>query len=191
MGLTTKKYFRRLLYAKIVLILVAGISLSIAGVLWSLPADIGGGYHNVQAMLRGIQKVLFWRLIIYCGITLVFMLPAMVWILLFYSHRIAGPTYKIGQEALRIGQGDLAGGVRFRRLDGLTEMADSLNDLTAWYRDRLDAVKASLVVIDQQSNTICGLIREGGDHGSTLKGAAKEISDKIIDIERSLRKIRI
>lgn len=190
MELTTTKYFRRKLYVKLLLIVMLGVSLAVGAMLWSFPADFGGGYHNQQAILRAIQKVLIWRVAIFCAVTFIIILPAMVSILLFCSHRIAGPTYRLGLEASKIGQGNLAGGIVFRQHDSLVDMADSLNDLAFQYRDRVNTVKASLFVIDELSNSVCDLIRQGNDDAASLKTTAEEMIKHIKVIECSLQEIR-
>jgi methyl-accepting chemotaxis protein len=190
MGLTTKKYFRRLLYVKILLLVMLGVSLAVGGMLWSFPTDLGEGYHNGQAVLRAIQKVLVWRVVLYCAVTFIFIMPAIVWLLLFYSHRIAGPTHRVGLEAAKIGAGNLVGGIAFRQHDSLTDMADSLNDLVFWYRDRIDSVQLSLSVIDEQSNNICDLVLQGDDSGACIKNAAEQISKNVLAIGSCLQEIR-
>jgi hypothetical protein len=51
------------------------------------------------------------------------------------------------------------------------------------------AVKDCLAVIDVQSKKISGLIEQGND-GAELKRAAKEITNNVKNIERSLSEMR-
>lgn len=58
--------------------------------------------------------------------------PAMAGAILFvafrFSHRIAGPTYRIVQSLKRIQEGDLGFRIQLRRNDFLTEIAEQFNE---------------------------------------------------------------
>jgi methyl-accepting chemotaxis protein len=177
------------LYGNTFVIVLLGASLAGWGVFWSFPANLGEGYHNVQALVLEVRKVLFWRVaILYAAISFLILL-AMAVLHLFYSHRIAGPTYRIGKEAARIAQGNLAGTIKFRRKDNLTDMAESLNEMTSRYRGRIDAIKTSLADIDARSQLVSEFIHQGKG-GVALKQAAEEITSDVGNIERSLSEIK-
>ncbi|GAH88998.1 unnamed protein product, partial [marine sediment metagenome] len=48
---------------------------------------------------------------------------------IFYSHRIAGPAYRIGQEIQRVLNGETGVNIRLRKKDKLKELAASVNAL--------------------------------------------------------------
>jgi len=52
-----------------------------------------------------------------------------------FSHRIAGPAYRLRQACSRIMGGDISFRVQLRKGDHLTEVADSLNDLLEWLNE--------------------------------------------------------
>jgi methyl-accepting chemotaxis protein len=190
MGLTTRKNYRLLLYVNSLTIILLGAAITGWGVFWSFPADLGEGYHNVQALVREIGNVLFWRVAILYAVTSFLIVLAMVALHLVYSHRIAGPAYRIGLEAARIAQGNLTGNIKFRRKDNLTDMADLLNDTALQYRGRINAVRDSLALIDEQSKKVYDLIQQGKD-GVALRQITGDISKNVNKIERSLSEIRI
>jgi methyl-accepting chemotaxis protein len=108
---------------------------------------------------------------------------------LLYSHRIAGPAYRLGQEAAKIARGDLTCNVTLRHKDGLTDLRESLNEAARRYRARLAAVKDSLTVLERQSNAVSDLIRRGGD-AAALGQAAEEITNSVRNIERGLSDLK-
>jgi len=189
MGLTTRNNYRLFLYVNTFVIVLLGAAIAGGGVFWSFPAGLDEGYHNVQAQVREIEKVLLWRVVLLYGVISLFIIFAMVVLHLFYSHRIAGPAYRMGREAVRIAQGDLGGNIKFRQKDNLTDMADSLNDLASRYRGRLNAVSDCLAVIETQSKSASDLIRQGKD-GTALRPAAEAITNNVKNIERSLLEMR-
>jgi methyl-accepting chemotaxis protein len=189
MGFTKQRNYSLLLYAETFGIVVVGAAIAGWGVFWSFPAGLGEGYHNTLAAVQAIQKVLFWKIAMVYAVIGIPCIPAIAVLHLFYSHRIAGPVYRVGLEASRIGQGDLSGKIKFRPKDNLEDMADMLNNVASQYRGRIMAVKDCLAVIDVQSKTISGLIDQGKD-GAELKRAAEEITNNVKNIERSLSEMR-
>lgn len=55
-----------------------------------------------------------------------------VWCAFRFSHRIAGPSYRLVQACRQIRAGDRAFRVVLRKGDHLTEVAEALNDVMAW-----------------------------------------------------------
>jgi methyl-accepting chemotaxis protein len=55
---------------------------------------------------------------------------------MIYSHRIAGPLYRIKLSARAIAEGRLDTTIKLRQKDAVSSFADSLNEMTKAYRDR-------------------------------------------------------
>jgi methyl-accepting chemotaxis protein len=189
MGLTTRRNYRLLLYVNTLVIVLFGAVVAGCGLFWLLPAGLGESYNTIMASVQGIRKVLFWRVVALYAVISLLIVVGMVVLHLFYSHRIAGPVYRIGREAAKIAQGNLTGNIKFRRKDNLTDMADLLNDVASRYRGRMNAVKDCFAAIDTHSETVYDLIRQGKD-GVALKQAAETVTINVKNIERSLSEIR-
>jgi methyl-accepting chemotaxis protein len=189
MGLTTREHYRLFLYVNTFVIVLLGAAFAGWGVFWSFPAGLGEGYHNVQAQVREIGNVLFWRVAVLYAVISLLILLAMVVLHLLYSHRIAGPAYRIGRETARIAGGELTGNIHFRQKDNLTDMADSLNVVAEQYRSRINTVKDCLTVIEAQAASASDLIRQGKDRAA-LRQAAEAITSNVKRIERSLSEMR-
>lgn len=189
MGLTTQRNYGLFLYAKTLGIVLVGAALAGWLVLWSFPAGLGDGYHNALAAVQAIRKVLFWKIATVYAVIGIPCVPALAVLHLIYSHRIAGPVYRISLEAARIAQGDLSGKIKFRPKDNLADMADMLNNVASQYRGRISAVRDCLAAIDVQSKTLSNLMQQGKD-GAALKQAADVITNNVKNIERSLSEMR-
>ena len=189
MGLTTRANYRLFLYLKTFGIILFVALLAGWGVFWLFPAELGESYSAIMFSMRGIKKVLYWKIaLVYAAVWLP-CIPAMVALHLFYSHRIAGPIHRLGMEAEKISQGYLCGDIKFRSKDNLTDMADSMCRVASHYRDRINAIRENLAVIEARSQTVTSLIQQGDDE-SALRQAADEITNRIRDIEHSLINIR-
>ena len=189
MGLVTRKNYRLLLYVNSLLIVLLGAALAAWGIFLLFPSGLGEGYGAVLASVQGIGQVLFRKVAVIYAVIAVLMVLALVLLHLFYSHRIAGPAYRLGMEAGKIAKGNLTGNIKFRQKDNLTDMADSLNDVALRYRGRITAVKEYLAIIETQSKTVSDLIRQGKD-GVALEQASEEISGNIKNIEQILSEMR-
>ncbi len=189
MGLTTRHNYRLFLYLNTFVIVFLGAAIVGFGVFWLFPPSLGESFHSVQAIVREIRKVLFWRVtILYAVISLLIVL-AMAALHLLYSHRIAGPAYRLGREAARIARGDLTGNIKCRPKDNLTEMADSLCEVVSQYRERINAVKDDLTSLEKQSQAVSGLLRQENS-AAALREAADEIVSCVNKIEKSLSGMR-
>lgn len=188
-GLTTQKNYRLLLYVYSLVIVLLGVSFAGMAVLWSLPSDLGEGYHNIQAMLRGIQQILFWRITLLYTITTLLVVIAMIVLHLLYSHRIAGPAYRIGLEAGKIAQGNLTGNIRFRKSDNLMDMADSMNNVASYYREQIGNVQESISNIEDRALKMSSIIQHGNNQG-VIKQESEEIAKETNAIANCLATIR-
>lgn len=189
MGLTTHRHYSLFLYGGTFLIVLLGAAVAACGVFWMFPPGLGEGYHAVQASVRGVGKVLFWRIAFLYALLPLFCVPAIVALHLFYSHRIAGPVFRMSKEAARIGRGDLSGSIKFRQKDNLTDMADLLNSVASQYRCRINDMRDYLSVIERDLQTASNLIRQGGNEGA-LRQAGEKIARNVKNIEDSLSEIK-
>ena len=78
------------------------------------------------------------------AITLALITLATVIVVLFVSHKIAGPLFRFEKELREIAKGDLSKSIHLRREDQITEMAEELNRMTAGLRDRVRGVRSEV-----------------------------------------------
>lgn len=126
-----KKYFLsgsaqpKLLLGVAVLFLILVV---IAGGLFYLLAnkELSTEYYKAHSTLRHVmENLLPWLLLVnFLGMVVVLFLAV------FYTHRIAGPTYRIQQDLRKIGQGILTTRVRTRKKDQLKELESEINKMT-------------------------------------------------------------
>jgi len=74
-------------------------------------------------------------------ITLILIALATIGVVLFLSHKIAGPMFRFESDLKQIGKGDLTTTIRLREKDQITEMADSLNQMTQSLRGKVQALE--------------------------------------------------
>lgn len=189
MGLNTGKGYRTLLYVNTFAIVALGAVVAGWAVFLLFPVQLGQDYHSSLAAVQAIRKALFWKVAgIYMIISLLIFL-SMVVLHLLYSHRIAGPTYRIGCEAAKIAQGNLTCNITLRRKDNLTDVKDFMNEVGCRYRARMAAIKDNLAAVEAKSEILSALVqqRNGGD---ALGPVMEELMRAVTEIERALAEIK-
>ena len=144
-----KKYFLsrsiqpRLLLGFAVLVLILVV---IAGGLFYVLAnrELSAEYYKAHSTLKHVmQNLLPWLLLVNLAGILVALFLA-----IFYTHRIAGPAYRIQQDLRKIGQGSLTTRVRTRRKDQLKGLESEVNRVAQEFEQGILQVKESLLKLE-------------------------------------------
>ena len=100
---------------------------------------------------------------------------------LTFTHKIAGPIYRLEIEMDRIGNGDLSNQIKLRKGDFLTEIAVSLNGMQGSMKYRLGNIKKAIFEIyDEQYSEMDGAEKEKLEYLKAL------VDDLIIEPEDAL-----
>ena len=190
MGLSTEKKYRTLLYVNTFVIVVLGAVMAGGCIFLLFPANLGQDYHSSLATVQAIRKVLFWRVLLVYAVVFLFMLLSIVMLHLFYSHRIAGPTYRIAAEAAKIARGNLTCKFTLRSNDNLTDIKDLLNKLGCSYRERIDAMQDRLAVVETHAEAIAALNRQCQPDDAALRHPLAELTATLKEIEHDLLVIK-
>ena len=144
-----KRYFLirsiqpRLLLGFVLLVLILIV---IASGLFYLLAnrELSAEYYKAHSTLRYVmQNLLPWLLLVnLAGILVVLFLAV------FYTHRIAGPAYRIQQDLGKIGQGILTTRVKTRRKDQLKGLESEVNRVAQEFEQGILQVKESLLKLE-------------------------------------------
>jgi methyl-accepting chemotaxis protein len=134
---TVKKSYSYRLTAKSLLIIIACALASTFIVFFSLYREPAKSYAENYVIIAELRRQLLNRAAVIYLVTSIFILIGVAVITLLYSHRVAGPLYRLGIFARTIAAGDLSGEVRLRQHDVIHPMADDLNGIVKKYRDIL------------------------------------------------------
>ena len=117
-----------------------------------------------QAMLIGRQKVLIWSLV--GGLALMVALIGLMGI--YFTHKVAGPIYKMKRLLKQVGQGNLRVDARLRKGDELQDFFDAFTQMVAGLRDM---EKHQLEELDK---AIAALGRDAKDDANAALGKVRE-----------------
>lgn len=101
-------------------------------------------FHQSRLVIRNTALAILPATIYTNLITLGLITLASIFVVLFISHKLAGPLFRFEKELKEIGEGDLTKRIRLRKEDQLAEMAESLNEMSARLHEKVLSVQAGL-----------------------------------------------
>ena len=166
------------LVLKCLLIFAGGLVLMAVVFYLTNQQDIGPTYGEGFRMLSRLREEIFYKsIVIYIGIVLL-MLAGVIAISLIYSHRVAGPVYRLGLFAAEIRDGHLENDVFLREDDAVHPLADEMNNLVDNYRRLVEELNQELTAISALRRQMAA-----GDEQRLMDGirSRAEKLQKIID----------
>ena len=116
------------------------ILLLISGVIFAIAAnrDLTESYLKAHLTIHNTLEILVPSLAL---VNIAGLIVSVVLAVLF-THRIAGPVYRLCRILERVGQGDLTQAVKFRKNDELTELDDAATGMILGLRNRIKDIQA-------------------------------------------------
>ena len=104
-------------------------------------------------------------------------------VIMFLSHRIAGPLFKIEKSIKEIGDGNLNLRINLRSTDEITEMAGSINEMTRNIKDHIEEVKNKINDLSKKIDDLDSLLK-----GSSVSAQAKNAMQDLVNKKEKLIK---
>lgn len=185
----TRPYYRRkLFFATFVIVLLGSLCVA-AGLRALFPSELGARYGDAIMTLRNIDRMLVPRAAGLFAVMTGLLVLAIAFLHLFYSHRIAGPAFRLGREAERIARGDLKADFQLRKKDNLTDLADALKLTARRYREAVIVIERHAVRLEEQAVKLAETERPGSDPAiaATLRDmtAAVKAAEKMLSVIRT------
>jgi methyl-accepting chemotaxis protein len=139
-----KRGYQTKFVLKFCLLVLLGAVISTALVYYFSLGSVTSTYANSRLTIRATSTAIMPAVIYTNLITLGLITVATVFVVIFVSHRIAGPLYRFEKELSEIAHGDLTKVVQLRKRDEVTEMAENLNRMTSSLRARLLEIRGLL-----------------------------------------------
>jgi len=126
-----KKDYQLKFILKFCLIILAGSIISTGVLFLFSQGTLTSSFEHSRLIIRNTGIAIMPAVILTNIITLILISIAAVVVVLFISHKIAGPMFRFEKDLKEIGEGDLTKTIFLRNKDQLTKMAESLNIMTA------------------------------------------------------------
>lgn len=188
-SVSTRPYYHRKLFLYTFGLVVLGALCAGIGIFALFPSSLGAGYGQALLTIQGMEQALLVKIIWLYVVMAVFFIPAIAFLLMFYSHRISGPAFRLGREAKLISQGNLQVDFQLRKKDNLTDLEAVLKQVAVRYRDTVSALRSQTTAIEMQTESISAMVQQEKDR-LELESALDELANKVKNIEKILSEIR-
>jgi methyl-accepting chemotaxis protein len=139
-----KKDFQLKFILKFCLILLAGVIVS-TGLLFFLSQDtLTSSFQDSRLQIKSTGLAILPAVIYTNLFALGLVILAAIIVILFITHKIAGPLFRLEKELIRIGNGDLTGRITLRERDQITEIADSINKAADKLHQKVQEIQADV-----------------------------------------------
>ena len=132
-----KKGFQFKFIVKFCLLVLIGVIISTLLVLLFTHGTLTSSFQHSRLIIKNTSSAILPAVIYTNLITLGLISLASILVTLFVSHKIAGPMFRIEEDMKEISEGDLTKKIRFRRKDQITDLADSINKMTASLQEKI------------------------------------------------------
>jgi len=139
-----KKTFQAKFILKFCLIILLGAFLATVLLLILSQNTLTSSFHQSQLTIKNTATAILPSVILTNLITLGFISLAAIVIILFISHKIAGPMFRLENDIKEIGKGHLTKRIRLREKDQITELAKEINTMTESYHKKILDIKTSV-----------------------------------------------
>ncbi|MBC8318080.1 MAG: methyl-accepting chemotaxis protein [Desulfobulbaceae bacterium] len=172
--------YRRAVLFRPVLVFIAGLILTTVLLYVAVNQSIGPNYGEGFRMLSQLQEDIFSKASIIYTITVFIIVSGIIFLTLLYSHRVAGPVYRLTHFARALSSGDFSSNVYIRDNDVIHPLADEMNAMVDQYRQALGRLQVEMNALEK----IAAQVAEGKDE-DVVWGEIEESSGKIVsELER-------
>ncbi len=181
-----KDYLRNFLLWLLVIFFV-GTAVSALLLYIDIYRPLNAHYSAILSTLKDVKESLVTKTVRINAIFYLLITAGIGILVIFYTHRIAGPLHRIKQHAKSIGQGHLDAEITFRQRDAINSLAESLNDLTKNYSDKVAILSSEIRqlkihIIELKSLT---------ERGENTEAAAEKIAGIDSRIKNLLNTIKL
>ncbi|WDP92949.1 MAG: methyl-accepting chemotaxis protein [Desulfobacter sp.] len=165
-----KKEFQTGFILKFCLVLLAGILLSTALLLALSQDTLTSSYANSRLEIRSTGQAIMPSVILTNLITLGLISLGAVVVMVYFSHRIAGPLFRFEKDLMRVAAGDLSVNINLRKKDQLTDLSSALNHMVLSMHQKVSRV-------DERLGEIEAAVEKGGKAGREISLLRAEIRE--------------
>lgn len=175
-----KHYLRNFLIL-VLFVLIAGTGISALVLHLNVHQPLNTHYSAVLSIISEIHDTLIERSLKISAFVSSLMVIGLLILGILYSHRIAGPLYRIKEAAKAVQKGDLGTKVILRRKDVIHSFAASLNAMTGIYGKKIADLRTGVNRLQASVNDLQTL--------SDNKKGIEEKLDTIAEIDSELKSV--
>jgi methyl-accepting chemotaxis protein len=139
-----KKDYQIRFILKFCLLVLAGAVMSTGLLLLISRGTLTSSFEHSELVVTNTSRAILPAVILTNTITFALISLATIIVVLFISHKIAGPMLRFEKELKEIGQGDLTKKIRLRKKDQFNEIAEGLSSMTASLGEKVLTIQTEL-----------------------------------------------
>ena len=147
-----KKSYQFRFILRFCIILLLGAIISTGLLLLFSRGSLTSTFSQSHLVIENTAQAIFPAVFLTNVITLGLISLATIIVLLFLSHKLAGPLFRFEKEIRGIASGDLSQQIRLRKDDQIKEMAESLNFMTTSLRRKLLIIQKGIVELSSPNS---------------------------------------
>lgn len=178
-----KKKFQASFMLKFCLLLVLACLIMGSIALLLTEKTVTTSFENLRLTVKSTSDFILPVLASSSIIAIMLVSIATITVLLYISHRIFGPLYRLEKDITEIGKGDLTVQVHLRQKDEFRDLSEMVNAMVKNMRSPLSSSQAKIKELEEEIEGIRSLLRSKGTSES-------EIADKIGNIEKKIGQIK-
>lgn len=188
--LIKRSFQLRFILTFITLVLIGAIISG--GLLYYLSQDtITATFEKSHLSLANTSKMLL-PAVIYTNVTVFILIGAVTAIVvLFISHKIAGPLYRFEKSLGEIGEGDFTIQLNIRKKDQLKDMVESINKMSANIRQRIEVICDYGTQIQEKEIQLKNVLEETDIKNERLHQVILDIESKTKDMNDAIAYFKI
>ncbi|MEA3348077.1 MAG: hypothetical protein U9Q39_03345 [Pseudomonadota bacterium] len=142
--------YRRGFYLKVSCGLILVLSFSSLGLYFYLNRPFGGNYLLAIAELDRLKETISWAVAVSVTVQIVVLALLLYTASLFWTHKVAGPLYRLKMTFMRLADGDWAPMYQVRKGDQLKEIPGLLNRGLEAVESIDDEIKKELIEVENR-----------------------------------------
>ena len=143
--------YLRSVAVKCALIFTGGLLATAAVFYLMMSQSIGPTYGEGFRMLAQLEQDIFYKSLVIYGSTVLVALVCIIAMTVLYSHRVAGPIYRLSLFARKVNDGDLSSGVTLRQKDVIHPLALEMNQMVDTFHRTVTDINREIEELEKKT----------------------------------------
>jgi len=139
-----KKDYQVKFILKFCIIVLVGSIISTGLLFLFSQGTLTSSFDNSRLVIRNTSFAILPAVILTNIITLVLITLSSIVVIIFISHKIAGPMFRFEKDLTDIGKGNLVKKIALRKKDQFTDIATSMNNMTMELHNKVFSIETEL-----------------------------------------------
>lgn len=136
---------------------------------FDIQRPLSAHYSAVVSIVAGLRETLTMKTMMINAVSFVLIFGGILILGIIYTHKIAGPMYRVRVTAKEVAQGNLDAAIAFRKKDAVRHFGDSFNSMTRKQGERVGELHSEVRQLKEAVERLRASRDEDGDSGGIMK----------------------